>query len=95
MPEICRDCGCSAGDLHEPFCTMERCPFCGGQLVSCRCIVEQLELSTEEISALDDYEDDQTEPLRGILRRWDKALSRKGRVPFWERTAQGAQWPGA
>ena len=82
MPENCPDCGCAVGELHEPFCLLERCPFCKSQLASCHCIVEQLELSQEETAALDAYEDDQVEPLRGIIRRWERALARKGRVPF-------------
>jgi hypothetical protein len=82
MPESCRDCGCAVGELHELFCSLERCPFCSNQLVSCRCIVSHLDLSSEELAALDAYEDDQVEPLRGVLRRWERMLARKGRVPL-------------
>jgi hypothetical protein len=82
MSVTCRDCSCSEGELHELYCLVERCPFCGGQLASCRCIVTVLELSENEIAALDAYEDDSVEPLSGIVARWEKALRRKGRVPF-------------
>jgi len=41
-----------------------------------------LELDPEEQKAVQDYEDDSTEPLAGIVRRWVKALDRKGRIPF-------------
>lgn len=31
----CHDCGRSVGQLHKLGCDMERCPLCGGQLISC------------------------------------------------------------
>jgi len=34
---ICHDCKVKEGELHVPGCDMERCPFCGGQLISCAC----------------------------------------------------------
>jgi hypothetical protein len=33
----CHDCEVHEGQLHEDLCDMERCPFCGGQLLSCDC----------------------------------------------------------
>lgn len=82
MSLVCGDCGCQEGQLHELFCTKERCPFCGTQLVSCTCISEVLKLTHEEQAALDAYEDDSIEPLLGINKRWVSALQRKGRIPF-------------
>ena len=82
MVFVCDDCGCCEGQLHEPFCTRENCPFCGGQLVSCSCIRTVLALTPEEIEVLQAFEDDACDPLKGIVRRWERALSRKGRIPF-------------
>ena len=36
-PHRCHDCGIAAQGKHHPGCDMERCPACGGQLISCFC----------------------------------------------------------
>ena len=33
----CGDCGAMVGYFHHPGCDCERCPSCGGQLISCDC----------------------------------------------------------
>lgn len=34
----CHDCNAGDGKYHHPGCDMERCPKCGGQLISCGCL---------------------------------------------------------
>jgi hypothetical protein len=81
-PRYCPECEAGEGVEHEPFCSKERCPFCGGQLASCGCIVTILGLNDEERRAVEEYEGDSVEPLQSIVARWDEALERRGRVPF-------------
>lgn len=33
--QLCHDCDAKVGELHMLGCDMERCPVCGGQLISC------------------------------------------------------------
>lgn len=81
--ERCPDCGVGDGELHDPFCTKERCPFCKGQLISCSCIRRVLALTEEEERALDEYIDDSIPPLSDVMQRWKDALQKKGRLPFY------------
>jgi hypothetical protein len=33
----CHDCAAKPGRLHHLGCDVERCPCCGGQLITCGC----------------------------------------------------------
>ncbi len=38
----CHDCNVAPGGFHHPGCSVERCPRCGGQLITCGCLDECL-----------------------------------------------------
>lgn len=42
--EVCHDCNARFGQYHHPGCDMETCPVCGGQLLSCGCFGEVMEI---------------------------------------------------
>jgi hypothetical protein len=82
MSATCPSCGTSVGQLHEPFCNRELCPFCGDFITTCDRIFEVLSLTDDERAIVEEYEDDSVEPLRGICNRWSAAVDAKGRVPY-------------
>lgn len=45
--DTCHDCGCHFGEQHSDGCDAERCPACGGQLISCGCNVKVYEIDNK------------------------------------------------
>ena len=80
----CHGCGCKEGEIHEPYCDMERCPFCHGQLFSCNCRYTKLGYNIDESKPYcnlpkDIYENGLTDEQH---KKWVCILEKKGRVPF-------------
>jgi hypothetical protein len=73
----CHDCGASEGEFHKPGCDMERCPFCGHQLISCSCCYELLGIDHSEGSWA--YSNGLTVAQQ---EQWDEMLKKKGLVPY-------------
>jgi len=66
----CGDCGVAPGALHVRGCDVERCPFCGRQLIGCDCArtragcAEGVELTDAEYAV------------------WEADLEKAGRLPW-------------
>lgn len=82
MADECQSCGALIGELHEPFCNREVCPFCRDFITTCECIFQILALSKEEREIVEAFEDDSIDPLRSICERWSAAVEAKGRIPY-------------
>jgi hypothetical protein len=101
MSSLCHDCGAREGELHKlRGCDMERCPFCGGQLISCGCaerwFYPTYEFGKKPFSGLPEnvYRDGLSEAQ---CLAWDDALEAQGRIPWiqWPNLCArcGKRWP--
>ena len=73
----CHDCNIQEGGIHFFGCDMEKCPFCGHQLIMCGCCYDMLNVSCEP--GTDVYENGLDESDED---KWLEMLGRKGRIPY-------------
>ena len=93
----CHDCGALEGQIHQLGCDMERCPFCGHQLITCGCIYEKLGYEGYDQTMLPDGKGSWEPKVEffglpeevyenGVSEEeheeWEKILEKKGRVPY-------------
>jgi len=76
--DVCPACGVLEGEEHLLGCSVEVCPWCDGQLKTCNCRFEQLDI--------DDFSDEEQ------LENFEDLLSAKGRIPFLK--SQSPVYPG-
>lgn len=88
----CHDCGVKEGEIHDLGCDMERCPFCGGQLISCDCRYKLLNVDVSPGTYA--YSHGLTEIKE---KSWLGVLGGAGRVPYilWPNLCArcGKLWP--
>lgn len=85
--KYCHDCGCKEGQLHNLGCDMERCAFCGGQLISCECCYTLLGFDYK--GRTNDHPTCGLPPEiyagglpSNLQEKWEAVLEEKGRVPY-------------
>ncbi len=84
----CGDCAVKPGEYHQPGCDVERCPLCGRQMLSDRCVYRVNGLNVETMSETHPelYNEGPTEEM---WEKYDAVVDTMGGRLRWT-----GEWPG-
>lgn len=88
MKSKCPDCGAKRGERHQHGCDVQRCPICGGQLLTCDCVYEVNGYDPVTLSDKhpDLYNEGATEAM---WVKFDAEVEKRGGYDVWD-----GEWPG-
>lgn len=78
----CHDCDAAEGEQHLYGCDMERCPFCGAQLIGCHCIYEYLGINVDPGTEGFDEDVYMNGPSRQDEEKFFEKMVVAGRIPY-------------
>jgi len=95
----CGDCGAETGYYHHAGCDCERCPVCGGQLISCDCLLDGEDPDEEWRPAKPEFDTDywhmtnkeRAEELFKLFKKAEELVS-SGGTPFLKMIDTGADY---
>jgi len=98
---VCGDCGAYEGHLHQLGCDTEICPYCAGQLLSCGCAYDVLQLRDPVRYGVETHHLSPALYTHGLTddqeATWITLLMKKGRIPYIQYPLLcgrcGKQWP--